>query len=59
MVLGGSLLSGFLFVQILVQAIGMQLHTPPLRRTFRIQGPETQPGVLRADPQQVMIDLSQ
>ena len=57
--LGGPLFSGFLFPQILVQAIAMQLHNPPLRRTFRIQGPEAQPSILQADPQQMMIEFFQ
>ena len=55
MILGGFLFSGFLLPQILGQAVDMQLHNPPLRRTFRIQSPEAQPGILQADPQQVMI----
>ena len=37
----------------------MQLHNPPLRYTFRIQGPEAQPGILQTDPQQVMIEFFQ
>ena len=56
-ILGSTPVSGFLFPQIVVQAIGMQLHNPPLRRTFRTQGLEAQPSILQADPQQVMIEF--